>query len=142
VEELKIIARTGWRTDNLLSEIAAENPCRKLQSGFPSHWRKQPVSGYRYCHLPGEFRQLLNKAIELCGGRKSGVFVLSIPDYGYTPFGEGARATISAEIDEYNRINREIASELGVAYFTYHAHQPRGRCQARIFRLRPVASQR
>jgi hypothetical protein len=66
---------------------------------------------------PLEFKQLLNKAIELCGGRKSGVFVLSIPDYGYTPFGEGARATISAEIDGYNRINREIASELGVAYF-------------------------
>ncbi|MBW6536894.1 MAG: T9SS type A sorting domain-containing protein [Mariniphaga sp.] len=64
-----------------------------------------------------EFRQLLYKAIELYGGNKTGVFVLSIPDYGYTPFGASNRATISAEINEYNRINREIANELGVAYF-------------------------
>jgi len=117
VEELKIIARTGWRTDNLLSEIAAENPAANynlvsLLIGVNNQYQRTDIAVY-----PVEFKQLLNKAIELCGGRKSGVFVLSIPDYGYTPFGEGARSTISAEIDEYNRINREITNELGVTYF-------------------------
>jgi lysophospholipase L1-like esterase len=117
VEELKIIARTGWRTDNLISGITAENPetnynLVSLLIGVNNQFQRTDIDTY-----PVEFKQLLNKAIELCGGRKSGVFVLSIPDYGYTPFGEGARAIISAEIDGYNRINREIANELGVAYF-------------------------
>jgi lysophospholipase L1-like esterase len=117
VEELKIIARTGWRTDNLLDAIAAEKPHSNynlvsLLIGVNNQYQGKDIAVY-----PAEFRQLLNKAIELSGGKKSGVFVLSIPDYGYTPFGEGARTTISAEIDGYNRINREIAGELGVAYF-------------------------
>lgn len=117
VEELKIIARTGWRTDNLISAITAEKPRANynlvsLLIGVNNQYQRTNITVY-----PVEFKQLLNKAIELCGGRKSGVFVLSIPDYGYTPFGAAARATISAEIDEYNRINREIANELGVAYF-------------------------
>jgi len=117
VEELKIIARTGWRTDNLISGIIADNPAANynlvsLLIGVNNQYQRTDIDVY-----PVEFKQLLNKAIELCGGRKSGVFVLSIPDYGYTPFGEGARAIISAEIDAYNRINREIANELGVAYF-------------------------
>lgn len=117
VEELKIIARTGWRTDDLLSAIAAENPAANynlvsLLIGVNNQYQRKDISVY-----PVEFRQLLSKAIELCGGRKSGVFVLSIPDYGYTPFGASNQTTISAEIDEYNRINREIANEFGVAYF-------------------------
>lgn len=117
VEELKIIAQTGWRTDNLLSAIAAENHTTNynlvsLLIGVNNQYQGRDIAVY-----PEEFKQLLNKAIELCGGRKAGVFVLSIPDYGYTPFGTSNRATISAEIDEYNRMNREIANELGVAYF-------------------------
>lgn len=117
VEELKIIARTGWRTDDLLNAVAGENPHTNynmvsLLIGVNNQYQRKDIAVY-----PVEFRQLLNKAIELCGGNKTGVFVLSIPDYGYTPFGTTNRATISAEINEYNRINREIAYELGVAYF-------------------------
>ncbi len=117
LEELKIIARTGWRTDDLLYAVAAENPDANynlvsLLIGVNNQYQRKDIAVY-----PVEFRQLLSKAIELAGGRKTGVFVLSIPDYGYTPFGAESRATISAEINEYNRINREIANEFGIAYF-------------------------
>lgn len=117
IEELKIIARTGWRTDNLLDAIAAEKPHSdynlvSLLIGVNNQYQGRDIAIY-----PVEFRQLLNKAIELCGGNKAGVFVLSIPDYGYTPFGASNRETISAEINEYNRINREIAAETEVAWF-------------------------
>lgn len=117
VEELKIIARTGWRTDDLLNAIAAENPAENynlvsLLIGVNNQYQRKDMAVY-----PVEFRQLLIKAIQLGGGNKAGVFVLSIPDYGYTPFGASNQTTISAEINEYNRINREIANEFGVAYF-------------------------
>jgi lysophospholipase L1-like esterase len=117
IEELKIIAQTGWRTDNLLDAIAAENPHSdynlvSLLIGVNNQYQGRDIAVYQL-----EFRQLLDKTIELCGGNKAGVFVLSIPDYGYTPFGAAARETISAEIDEYNRINREISAEIGVAWF-------------------------
>lgn len=117
VEELKIIARTGWRTDDLLNGIAAEKPAENynlvsLLIGVNNQYQRKDIAVY-----PFEFRQLLTKAIQLGGGNKAGVFVLSIPDYGYTPFGASSQTTISAEINEYNRINREIANEFGVAYF-------------------------
>lgn len=117
VDELKIIARTGWRTDNLMFGIGSENPSPtynlvSLLIGVNDQYQGVDISYY-----PDNFRELLNKAIDLCGGDKSGVFVLSIPDYGYTPFGASNKASISAEIDQYNSINRNIAGELGVTYF-------------------------
>lgn len=117
VEELKIIAQTGWRTDNLWSMVAGLQPdlpynLVSLLIGVNNQYQGADIDRY-----PGEFRQLLNKAIDLCGGRKESVFVLSIPDYGYTPFGASAREQISLEIDQYNNINQQISQDVGVAYF-------------------------
>lgn len=116
-EKLTFIAQTGWRTDNLLNAINAENPdpdynMVSLLIGVNNQYQGAAISAY-----PGEFRQLLQKAIYLCGGNKEGVFVLSIPDYGYTPFGASSQASISAEIDSYNAINQQIANEFGVGYY-------------------------
>lgn len=64
-----------------------------------------------------EFEELLNMAIALADGKKENVFVVSIPDYGYTPFGQANQLSISGEIDQFNLINRSIAQQAGVAYF-------------------------
>lgn len=116
-EKLSIIAETGWRTDNLLDNIEAENPNSNynlvsLLIGVNNQFQQVDIDVYSL-----EFRQLLEKTISLCGGQKSGVFVLSIPDYGYTPFGFSNKEIISAEIDQYNQINKTISSEMGVSYF-------------------------
>ncbi|MEZ4687550.1 MAG: hypothetical protein R3B47_16245 [Bacteroidia bacterium] len=37
------------------------------------------------------FEALLQRAIALAGGDKNRVFVLSIPDYAYTPYGQSTR---------------------------------------------------
>ena len=68
---------------------------------------------------PEEFLELLETAIELAGGEKGKVMVLSIPDYAYTPFGQqaGNSEIISKEIDIYNAINKKISDSLEVAYF-------------------------
>ncbi|HKL40167.1 MAG TPA: hypothetical protein VJ894_05775, partial [Cryomorphaceae bacterium] len=52
----------------------------------------------------------------LAGNDTNRVFVLSIPDYGVTPAGEG-NAEISQEIDIYNDIIQDIAESYAVDYF-------------------------
>jgi len=117
IEEVKIIAQTGWRTDNLWSMIAGLNPdpsynLVSLLIGVNNQYQGVDIELY-----PSEFRQLLEKAIDLCSGQKESVFVVSIPDYGYTPFGASTREQISLEIDQYNNINKQISEDLGVKYF-------------------------
>jgi acyl-CoA thioesterase I len=115
----KIIAKTGWRTDNLSSAMDAA----KLDSnwtlvtlliGVNNQYQGQNVSLYEK-----PFRQLLQRAVALAKGKKERVFVVSIPDYAYTPFGEnsGNQANISKELDAYNVVNEQVAKEMGVTYF-------------------------
>jgi lysophospholipase L1-like esterase len=45
------------------------------------------------------------------------VAVISIPDWGVTPFAEGRdRQQVAREIDAYNYINKKVSAELGVHY--------------------------
>jgi lysophospholipase L1-like esterase len=49
--------------------------------------------------------------------KKSSVFVVSIPDWGVTPFAEGKdRNKIAAEIDQYNTAKEQITKEAGVVF--------------------------
>jgi lysophospholipase L1-like esterase len=115
--DYKIIAVTGWRTDNLRDAIrhAKIKPDYTLVSlliGVNNFYQGKSVESY----MP-EFEELLYTAINLTGGNKSRVFVLSIPDYGFTPFGKNQQAVISRGIDEYNAANEAISKKLGVKYF-------------------------
>ena len=62
-----------------------------------------------------EFEDLLTTAIQLAGNSPEHVFVLSIPDYAYTPFGNG-NPVISSQINQFNAINRQIAENHNVKY--------------------------
>lgn len=113
----KIIATTGWRTDNLKNAITAAklSPDYNLVSlliGVNNYYQGKSVESYA-----PEFEELLNIAIALAGGHQKHVFVVSIPDYGYTPFGKGQQAVISQGIDVYNATNKSIAAKLGVKYY-------------------------
>ncbi|MCI5056128.1 MAG: SGNH/GDSL hydrolase family protein [Flavobacteriales bacterium] len=112
-----IIAKTGWRTDNLQSAIESINlldtfELVSLLIGVNNQYQGKPISQYE-----SEFRELLEIAINLAGGIESNVFVLSIPDYGYTPFGENDQMVISEEIDAYNKINERITKDYGISWF-------------------------
>jgi lysophospholipase L1-like esterase len=64
-----------------------------------------------------EFESLLRQAIAFAGGDVKRVAVISIPDWGATPFAEGRdRGKIAAEIDAYNAVNRKISDKHGVHY--------------------------
>jgi len=113
----QIIATTGWTTLNLISGIINTPPLLHkydfvtLLIGVNDQFQGDSQSGYRT-----NFVQLLNTAISYAGGDKTRVFVLSIPDYGVTPFAGGQDAVIGPEIDAFNAINREESGNAGVNY--------------------------
>lgn len=112
-----IIARTGWTTDELNAAIDAANPqgpfeLVTLLIGVNNQYRGREAEQYR-----GEFAALLRRAIGFAGGDPKKVIVVSIPDWGVTPFAEGRdRAKIASEIDRYNSVNREEALRAGAKY--------------------------
>lgn len=111
-----IIATTGWRTDQLKSAIEAHDLARSydlvsLLIGVNNQYQGRSISEYEK-----EFSKLLQIAIDHAGGHKSCVFVLSIPDYGYTPFGKEKQQTISEGIDAFNAMNKRITEKNGVNY--------------------------
>lgn len=117
INDPQIIAKTGWTTEELKKAIsdADLNPPYDLVSlliGVNDQYR-----GYDIQNYPGKFLYLLKKSISLAGDNPNHVLVLSIPDYGVTPFGQEKNPTkISMEINRYNAINKSISDSLGVHY--------------------------
>ncbi|MFA9214247.1 MAG: SGNH/GDSL hydrolase family protein [Candidatus Methylacidiphilales bacterium] len=114
--EVKIIATTGWTTTNLIDAINNQNSDKKhnlvsLLIGVNNQYQNKPIELYKT-----EFKTLLNKAIALSNFDTSNIFVVSIPDYGFTPFGCSNQKTISDEISNYNRINKEITDSFNISY--------------------------
>jgi lysophospholipase L1-like esterase len=109
VAEPKIIAVTGWTTDELDVAIKQENIQQTfdfvtLLIGVNNQYRGRDIENYKE-----EFTDLLNQAITFAKGNPDHVFVLSIPDWGITPFAEGKdRSDIAQKIDQYNNANKVI----------------------------------
>jgi lysophospholipase L1-like esterase len=103
VADPEIVARTGWTTDELAAgiEIAAPSGPYAMVSlliGVNNQYRGRDAEKYR-----AEFKSLLAQAAAFAGGKASRVVVLSIPDWGVTPFASGRdRAKIGGEIDHFN----------------------------------------
>lgn len=110
----QIIARTGWTTDELSAaiddaDLRGPYALVSLLIGVNNQYCGRDAEEYR-----AEFATLLRRAIGFAGGDASRVVVLSIPDWGVTPFADGRdRAQIAAEIDAYNAINRDEAQRAG-----------------------------
>ncbi len=99
----KIIAQTGWTTDELKEAIEKKNPHNQhdlvsLCIGVNNQYR-----GLKAETFQEEFEELLELAIGFAAGNRKKVVVLSIPDWSGTPFAKDRnRQQISLEIDEYN----------------------------------------
>ena len=120
VSDTRIIAKTGWTTGELLNEINKNEPINKyslitLLIGVNNQYRGGDPEVYRE-----EFKVLLNKAISFTSGPKN-VIVLSIPDWGVTPFAINRGRDpikIKSEIDQFNEINKSESLLFGVRYIS------------------------
>ena len=117
VKSVKFVARTGWTTTDLLNGIANTPDFDSTYSfvtlliGVNNEFRGQTTETFEE-----EFPILLDKAIEFAGGIKEHVFVLSIPDYSFTPAYSG-RTETTERINAFNEIKEQITEEKGVAFF-------------------------
>ena len=118
----EIIARTGWTTFELMTGIRRitlppSYSFVMLLIGVNNQYRGEDTRIYAL-----QFTQLLQQACTLAGSA-SHVFVLSIPDWGFSPFAAGRdRAQITREIDDYNAIAQKLTQEKEVAFIDITAH--------------------
>jgi lysophospholipase L1-like esterase len=109
VAEPVVIATTGWTTDELATAIRERSIQETfsfvtLLIGVNNQYRERSLENYRE-----EFLSLLNRAIFFANGHSRRVFVLSIPDWGVTPFAEGRdRLQIARDIDAFNSAAKSI----------------------------------
>ncbi|XVJ65988.1 MAG: SGNH/GDSL hydrolase family protein [Lacibacter sp.] len=117
ITEPTIIAKTGWTTDELQEQLsrtrlAVPFDFVTLLIGVNNQYRGRSAEEYAK-----QFEELLQQAIDYAGGKTNHVIVLSIPDWGITPFAEGRdRKQIAKEIDFYNSINERISKQYKVHY--------------------------
>lgn len=119
VNKPEIIATTGWTTSELQDAIVKSGLKQKfdivtLLIGVNNQYRGESLEVYRE-----EFRALLQTAIDFTNGNKSKVFVLSIPDWGVTPYAVDSgrdQELIATEIDAFNAINYKETIALGISY--------------------------
>jgi lysophospholipase L1-like esterase len=119
IADPRIIATTGWTTDELSAAMDAAEPLGtfdfvSLLIGVNNQYRGREVENYR-----AECAALLDRAIGLVGGREDRVMVLSIPDWGVTPFGQGSgrdTAQIGRELDAYNAVAAEECAVRGITF--------------------------
>ncbi|KFN42611.1 SGNH/GDSL hydrolase family protein [Arenimonas oryziterrae] len=117
--DARIIARTGWTTDELWAAMDAAEPLGQfdfasLLIGVNNQYRGRSADIYRT-----EFAALIERTIGLVGDRPEQVIVLAIPDWGVTPFARASgrdAVQIARELDAYNEIARDICSLEGANF--------------------------
>lgn len=119
VDDPRVIATTGWTTDELSAAMDAAEPLGtwafvSLLIGVNNQYRGRDAGEYEQ-----QFDALLRRAVSLAGGRAGRVLVLSIPDWGVTPFAhaDGADPSrVEHELDDYNARARLRCEAAGVAF--------------------------
>lgn len=117
IEEPRIIAKTGWTTQDLLKAMEMELNNEKFDLvsvliGVNNQYQDKSIEAYE-----NDLHVLFKKAISHSSNGAEGVFALSIPDYGVTPFGSEREQEIKKEIEEFNEVFRQVASEYDIAFY-------------------------
>lgn len=116
----KIIAKTGWTVDELNEGInntdLSDQPFDlvTLLIGVNNQYRGRPVNVYKT-----EFEAMLKRAIAFAGDKPDHVVVISIPDWGITPFATSRgtdKVKVAGEIDAYNQAKKDVCDNYGVFF--------------------------
>ena len=114
----KIIAKTGWTTADLIAGINREIEVQRdfdlvsILIGVNNQYQNKPITEYEE-----ELREIFRKAINHSKKMEAGVFAVSIPDYGVTPFGAANGDKIGRDIDAFNEVFKRVAQEFNVSFY-------------------------
>jgi lysophospholipase L1-like esterase len=123
IDDPRIIATTGWTTDELdagidaahaREAIPADHALVSLLIGVNNQYRGRTLDEYET-----QFAALLERAVGFAGGEATRVIVLAIPDWGVTPFAVQSgrdRAQIAAQLDAFNAAAARITNDRGVRF--------------------------
>ena len=123
IDPPRVIATTGWTTDELdagidaahaAQPIATDHALVSLLIGVNNQYRGRSLDEYAL-----QFAALLERAIDFAGGEAARVIVLAIPDWGVTPFATQSgrdRAQIAAQLDAFNGSARRISEDRGARF--------------------------
>ena len=117
VEEPRIIAQTGWTTGELLEamDLQLNNEKFDLVSvliGVNNQYRGQSLEAYEK-----DLHEIFNRALTHSETGAAGVFAVSIPDYGMTPFGAENSEKTAEELDAFNAVFQKVAAEYEVDFY-------------------------
>lgn len=113
----EILAQTGWTTDELdhamdLRSFSTKFDLITLLIGVNNQYRGRCMTEFSQ-----QIDKLLERCLQLSKTGAPGIWVLSIPDWGCTPFAEGRdRELIRQEIDDFNRRKRERCQRANVSW--------------------------
>lgn len=113
----RIIARTGWTTGDLLAAMDKRLKNEKFDLvsvliGVNNQYQGKSIEEYEE-----ELREVFRRAIHRSKSGVDGVFAVSIPDYGVTPFGAERSEEITREIGEFNAVFKRVSEELGIDFY-------------------------
>jgi lysophospholipase L1-like esterase len=123
IDDPRIIATTGWTTDELDAGIDAADAIRPIADdhalvslliGVNNQYRGRPLAEYE-----AQFAGLLERAVGFAGGKPERVIVLAIPDWSVTPFAMQSgrdRAQIAEQLDAFNAAAARISGERGACF--------------------------
>lgn len=117
VDSTVIIATNGWTTTDLLSGIDNNDASSafnlvSILIGVNNQYQNLDLDLYR-----NEFRKIIEEAINFARGDTAKIFIVSIPNYGVTPFGQHRNPVIvKQEIEYYNGIAKEIGSDYDIPF--------------------------
>lgn len=116
--DLKIIAKTGWTTTNLINTIAEENLNKEydlvtLLIGVNNQFQHKSFSIYET-----EFPKLIDQAILFGKNDKTNLIIIFIPDYAFTTYGQSSSdpLQISSEIDAYNAFAKNYCEANNISF--------------------------
>ena len=113
--EVQVVAVPGWTSAELLAALEESPPeggfdLVSVQVGVNDQYRSLPIDVF-----VANAVLLLERAHQYRRGREGGVFAVSIPDWGVTPWASDRDATaIGADIDRFNDAWRKVAGGAGV----------------------------
>lgn len=115
--DLQVLARTGWTTAGLQNAIEDSPNLDEVNFVGLMIGVNDQFSAFSLFDFAERYTQLLDTVIYMAGSKER-VFVMSIPDYAYTPYGQGISPEfISAGVGAFNRTAKELTDSIGVKWY-------------------------